>query len=153
KYRTTPKAFVTLSAGQKLWGSRVGNVTSLRVNLKPETKPEELAATMRALRPGLSGALRPEDGGFAFDDVRARFAAAGQGGQDFGGLFLGFSFFLIASALLLVGLLTRLNLERRAAEIGVLLATGWRTRIVRRLLLLEGVIVAALGGLLGLVGA
>src|SRR5207249_3240950 len=68
-------------------------------------------------------------------------------------LFLGFSFFLIAAALVLVGLLVRLNLDRRAGEVGLLLATGYRTRTVRRLLLTEGLILAVIGGLLGLAGA
>ena len=30
KYRATPKAYVTLAAGQRLWGSRFGQLTSLR---------------------------------------------------------------------------------------------------------------------------
>src|SRR5262249_44499995 len=30
-YRTTPKAYVRLATGQKLWGSRFGNVTSIRL--------------------------------------------------------------------------------------------------------------------------
>ena len=60
--------------------------------------------------------------------------------MDFGLLFLGFSLFLIAAALVLVGLLVRLGLDRRASEIGLLLATGYRTRTVRRLLLAEGMI-------------
>ena len=51
--------------------------------------------------------------------------AASGGGTDFGMLFLAFSFFLIAAALLLVGLLFRLNLERRAREVGLLLAAGY----------------------------
>ena len=31
QYRTTPKAFVSLATGQRLWGSRFGQVTSIRV--------------------------------------------------------------------------------------------------------------------------
>src|SRR5207248_8962635 len=68
-------------------------------------------------------------------------------------LLLGVSLFLIAAALVLVGLLVRLSLDRRASEVGLLLATGYRTRTVRRLLLTEGLALAALGGLLGLAGA
>src|SRR5262249_45928264 len=56
-------------------------------------------------------------------------------------------------ALLLVGLLFRLNLDRRAPEIGLLLATGLRRGFVRRLLLAEGALLAAVGGIVGLVGA
>ncbi len=61
-----------------------------------------------------------------FDPIRERLLTASKGGTDFGGLFLGFSFFLIAAALMLVGLLFRLTLDRRAKEVGLLLATGLR---------------------------
>ncbi len=57
-------------------------------------------------------------------------------------LFLGFSIFLIVAALLLVGLLFRLNLDRRAGEMGVLTATGWSNAHVRWLLLGEGAMLA-----------
>src|SRR5262249_45439525 len=53
----------------------------------------------------------------------------------------------------LVGLLFRLNLDRRASEVGLLLATGYRKSTVRGLLLLEGSALAALGALLGCAGA
>jgi putative ABC transport system permease protein len=43
-------------------------------------------------------------------------------------------------------------LERRATEIGVLLAVGWRPAQVRRLLLLEGAAIAVVGGVLGVAG-
>src|SRR5262249_11911925 len=63
----------------------------------------------------------------------------------FGLLFLAFSFFLIAAALMLVGLLFRLNLDRRASEVGLLLATGFPQQTVRRLLRLGGMVLAAAG--------
>src|SRR5262249_5851468 len=68
-------------------------------------------------------------------------------------LFLGFSFFLIAAALLLVGLLFRLNLERRSSEVGLLMALGYRRRTLRWLLLAEGGILAVIGGIIGSAGA
>jgi putative ABC transport system permease protein len=148
KYRTTPKAYVTLAAGRKLFGTRFGDLTSIRL-ASPE-RPEELA---KEFSQRLLKTLRPEQGGFVFEDVRERALRASGGGMDFGLLFLGFSLFLIAAALVLVGLLVRLGLDRRATEIGLLLATGYRTRTVRRLLLAEEMIMAALGGLLGLAGA
>ena len=54
---------------------------------------------------------------------------------------------------MLVGLLFRLNLERRAREVGLLRAAGYPLRVVRRLLLLEGLIVAIAGSLIGLAAA
>lgn len=142
RYRATPKAYVTLAAGQTLWASRFGKVTSVRVPTSTKRFGDELLKQ-----------LRPESGGFVFQDVRAQALRASAGSSDFGMLFLGFSFFLIAAALLLVGLLFRLNMDRRASEMGLLLATGWSHRQVRGLLLAEGTILTAIGAAAGLAGA
>ena len=89
--------------------------------------------------------LDPKGAGLVFQPVRDRLLTASKGGTDFGGLFLGFSFFLIAAALMLVGLLFRLTLDRRAKEVGLLLASGFAVRHVRRLLLTEGLAIAVIG--------
>jgi hypothetical protein len=78
---------------------------------------------------------------------------ASAGGTDFGMLFLLFSFFLIAAAMLLVGLLCRLNLDRRAAEVGLLLAVGLSRAKVRLLHVGEGGILALVGAALGCAAA
>lgn len=149
KYRTTPKAYVTLTAARKLWGTRFGDTTSVRLHSvygdQEAALPEYRAALLRH--------LDPARGGFAFDPVAERLHAAGKGSTDFGMLFLAFSFFLIAAALMLVGLLFRLSLERRSREVGLLRSAGYPLRTVRRLLLLEGLIVSAVGSAVGLVAA
>ncbi|MBY0521984.1 MAG: FtsX-like permease family protein [Gemmataceae bacterium] len=149
-YRTTPKAYISLADGQKLWGSRFGKVTSIRLAPARDTDLEKAADDFSTQ---LLQRLKPEQGGFVFDNVRQRGLEAGAGGTDFGELFLYFSGFLIIAALLLVGLLFRLNLDRRAAEIGLLLALGYRRGTVRRLLLGEAGVLAALGALVGVGGA
>ncbi|MFO1500618.1 MAG: ABC transporter permease, partial [Verrucomicrobiota bacterium] len=78
-------------------------------------------------------------------------AASGQA-QDFGQLFLGFSFFLIVAALLLMSLLFLFGIERRAVEIGTYLALGFTSGQVRRLLIAEGVALAAIGSIAGIPG-
>jgi putative ABC transport system permease protein len=143
RYRTTPKAYVTLATGQKLWPSRFGKITSIRV-------PANATA---AFQTALLKRLTPERGGFVLRNVREQALGATGGSTDFGVLFLAFSFFLIAAALLLVGLLVRLNIDRRAGEIGLLMATGWSHGKVRGLLLAEGAMLAVLGALVGLLGA
>ena len=150
KYRTTPKAFIRLDDGQKLWGTRFGNVTSIRIASKSGV---DLEKTRAEFATRLLANLDPEAGGLIFQPIRERMLAAGQGSTDFGMLFLSFSFFLIVAALMLVGLLFRLNLDRRASEIGLLRASGFSMRTVRSLLLIEGLILAAIGALIGLVGA
>jgi ABC-type lipoprotein release transport system permease subunit len=150
EYRTTPKAYIRLEDGQKLWGTRFGNVTSIRIAPKPGA---DLDQTCAEFAERLRGNLDPQAGGFIFQPIRERMLEAGRGSTDFGMLFLSFSFFLIIAALMLVGLLFRLNIERRASEIGLLRSCGFPLRTVRRLLLAEGLIIASIGAAVGLAGA
>jgi ABC-type antimicrobial peptide transport system permease subunit len=149
EHRTTPKAYITLNAARKIWGSRFGDTTTVRFasrNARPDSAEPEV-------REALLKNLDAKRGGFAFEPVREKAHAAGRGSTDFGMLFLAFSFFLIIAALMLVGLLFRLGLERRSREVGLLRATGYPLRTVRRLLLVEGLIVAAIGSAIGLLAA
>ena len=148
-HRATPKAYITLNTARKIWGSRFGDTTSIRLLPKEGSVAVALPRVQESLRKHLDA----KQGGFVFEPVREKARAAGQGSTDFGMLFLAFSFFLIVAAMMLVGLLFRLNLERRAGEIGLLRAAGFPLRTVRRLLLLEGLIVASIGSAIGLAAA
>jgi putative ABC transport system permease protein len=143
EHRGTPKAFVTLAAGRRMWGNRFGDVTAIRfpAGVSRQLVEKEMLAK-----------LDPATLGLSFISVREQALAASSQSEDFGGLFIGFSFFLVVAALILLALLFQFGLEQRATEIGLLLAVGWRPRQVRRLLLLEGVAIAALGGVLGVAG-
>jgi ABC-type antimicrobial peptide transport system permease subunit len=145
EHRTTPKAYITLARGKEIWGSRFGDVTSIRIvpGGKSKQEIEEL----------ILAHLDPKQGGYRVEDMRAAAQKASTGSVEFGMYFLGFSFFLIVAALLLIGLLFRLNLDRRASELGLLLAVGWRRWTVRWLLLAEGVLLAVIGGVIGLLAA
>lgn len=147
KYAYTPKAYVNLPTAKDLFRSRYGTVTSVRV---APPAGESLEAAQKRLTDALGRDLDPASAGLVFDNTRERLLTASKGGTDFGGLFLGFSCFLIAAALMLVGLLFRLSLDRRAKEVGLLLATGYSVRQVRRLLLAEGLMIAVVGAALGL---
>ncbi|MCB9787668.1 MAG: ABC transporter permease [Deltaproteobacteria bacterium] len=68
---------------------------------------------------------------------------------DFGGLFLGFSFLLLVSALLLTALVFALALLLRASELRTLSALGFSRGRVRAVVLGEGVAVAVPSALLG----
>ncbi|MFM8360702.1 MAG: FtsX-like permease family protein, partial [Verrucomicrobiota bacterium] len=72
--------------------------------------------------------------------------------SQFGGLIVGFSFFLIVSALLLTAMLFRFGLEQRGEELGTLLALGWPAAQVRRLFLRESLALAGVGAVLGVAG-
>ena len=142
KYRTTPKAFLPLAAGQKLWGSRFGKLTSIRLH----GAREEFANQLRA-------AIDPTAAGFAVYPVRAQALAASEGATDFGEYFVYFSFFLMAAALLLAALFFRLSIEQRLREIGMFRAMGFPGAAIRNVFLLEGGVLAVAGSVLGMAGA
>ncbi len=149
QYGAAPKAFVSLATAQRLWSTRFGNLTALRF----QSSEAELAHVEQALRQEIPARVDLAAFGLVFQPVKQQGLAAAQGSTDFAGLFLAFSFFLIISAVLLAGLLFSLAVERRAAELGMLLAVGYPVRAVRRRLLAEGTILAGAGALLGLGGA
>jgi ABC-type lipoprotein release transport system permease subunit len=142
-YRGTPKAFVTLAAGQRMWGNRFGNVTVIRY---------PAPASREVLGRDLLSKLNPAAIGLSWIPVRDQALAASSQGEDFGGLFIGFSFFLVVAALILLALLFHFAMEKRAVEVGTLLALGWRPADVRRLLLMEGAAIAVAGGFAGIAG-
>jgi len=147
KHRGTPKAFVSPAAGQRMWSNRFGVCTSVRLvgtNQASDLKERLEAAMLRR--------LEPRSFGLEFEPVRQQALAAAEQSQDFGGLFLGFSLFLIVAALLLMATLFQFGVEQRAGEIGVLLALGFRRTQARLLFLCEGGILAVLGSLIGTLG-
>lgn len=144
--RATPKAYITRAAGEKLFGSRFGSVTSIRI--APATDETSEAAATR-LRAELLKQLDPAAVGLTAEPFRERFLAASKGGTDFGMMLLAFSFLLILAALLLVGMLFRLAVDRRAKEVGLLLAAGYSPGKVRGMLLSEAGFVTAVGAALG----
>ncbi len=149
-YKAAPKAFINLQEGISLWADqpeRFGSLTSLRIMPEADKGLEALAAGFEA---ELLAELRVEELGFGWQSIRADAEAASRGSTDFGGLFMGFSLFLIVSAAMLVALLFRLAVEHRVSEVGILLATGFEPKLVRHMLVSEGVILAGLGSLAGL---
>ena len=154
-HRTTPKAFISLSAGQNLWGSRFGQVTSYRI-AAPEELPvggDEQIQFEDRLKQELVDQLA-RDGerlGMQFTPVKRSQLKASAGATPFDVLFLALSFFIIAAALMLVSLLFRLGVEQRAQEIGILLAVGLVRKLVGRLQIAEGAIISAVGALFGVI--
>lgn len=141
EHGATPKAFLPLSAGRRLWASRFGQTTSFRVKPGSDTTAEQVEARLR---------IAPSAMGFVFQPVKRQGLVASQGATSFSGLFVGFSFFLIAAAVMLVALLFRLGIDGRANQIGILLAVGLGRRRVLGLLAGEGLVVAAAGSLVGI---
>jgi ABC-type lipoprotein release transport system permease subunit len=144
QYRGTPKAFVNLKIGQEMWGNRWGNVTAIRW---PAT------ADRAAIERDLRAKLTPQMLGFQFIPFREQALESTKAPVDFGELFVSFSFFLIAAAAVLTGLLFVFTLEQRSAEAGTLLALGLTAKLVRRMMLGEGAVLSVLGTVIGCAAA
>ncbi|MEK6676172.1 MAG: hypothetical protein AABZ47_11025, partial [Planctomycetota bacterium] len=130
RFRATPKAFISLEDGQRLWashGERFGRITSLRLadipfrerhphryphrgdDYRPPTIAEILSWMRDRFAAELLKRLEPDRLGIRVEPVRRQALASSAGTTDFGGLFIGFSFFLIGAAVMLVALLFRLS--------------------------------------------
>ena len=142
-HRAAPKAFIPLAAAERLWGTGSGELTGIRL---PAAGKDAFVAALR-------GELRPEAMGLRFRAIRAEQARSSAGSTDFGVLFVSFSFFLIVSAAMLVGLLFRLSIERRGRQIGLLGAVGFSPWRVVRLQGAVGLLLALIGAAVGVAGA
>ncbi len=140
-HRTTPKAFVSLELGRKLWGSRFGSHTTIRI---PFSDQQTVAEKMQ------NGVTQSDSTfGMNFISVKRDGLKAAAGSTPFDGLFLGLSLFVIASALMLIAVLFKLGIQQRADQLGVLLALGLRRQQISRLLICEATAVSAAGAALG----
>ena len=149
-YRTIPKAFVDFETGRRLWRSRHGGVTSIRLAPAPGQSLDEARQVYESR---LRADIDPLSAGLAVRDVRAEGVAAARGATDFGAYFVYFSFFLVVSALLLAVLFFKLGVDQRAREIGLLRAVGFGPAALRRVFLAEGFLLSVIGSLVGIAGA
>lgn len=140
-YRGTPKAFISLKKGQKLWGNQFGNYTAFRF--------ENQNITSEQVQTSILANLKPIDLGLDIQEVRKEGITAAENSVDFAGLFLGMSFFVIISGILLTVLLYALNAQKRNSEAGLLAAIGFRKKSILRFRILEALFITILGAIAG----
>ena len=143
-YRGTPKAFISLGTGMELWTNAFGSLTAIRFKANAKEIP--------FLTGELVKKLVPSQNGLRFRTVFAEGKAAAGHSTDFGELFLGLSFFIIAASLLLTALLFSMHISYRLPEAGILAAVGFRRPLIYRLLMGEAMMVALIGGMAGSLG-
>jgi putative ABC transport system permease protein len=115
--------------------------------------PSDRQGTRQAFEKELRAALDPIKMGLSVQSVKDQSLQASRGATDFGEYFTYFSFFLVVSALLLTTLFFRLGIEQRLRDIGLLRAVGFSIKQIRSLFLREGLVLAALGSIVGVAGA
>ncbi len=148
EYRATPKAFISLEIGKQLWQNRFGDLTSIRIRNAPG---RDIGATKSLFETEFLKKINPEQIGFQFISLRTEALQSSTGSTDFGMLFASMSGFIIIAVALLVGMLFRIGVEQRSREIGILQAVGYPLVKIRRRFLIEGIIIASIGSILGCV--
>jgi len=144
QFKGTPKAIVSLEAGQAMWANKFGDETAIRFNKSDVSIVNLSEEILRNLNPALLG--------LSSTPVLQEGLHAAENGTDFGGLFLSLSFFVIAAGILLTVLIYTLNTEMRSRETGILAALGIPSRKIILIRFIESMLTAILGGIAG-VGA
>ncbi len=142
-YKGTPKAFISLAAGQELWSNRFGQLTSMRFPPAFEAEP---------FREALDAKLTPDRFGVSLINLASSGERAVTNSLDFGMYLSAFSYFIIIAAIILTVLLFALSIDQRESQLGTMRALGFKAGRVRKILFIEGGIIALLGSLLGIIG-
>ena len=146
-YRGTPKAYISLEEGQRLWTNRFGNLTSVWL---PGGEDD-----IAAVREAIETAIDPMQTGFQVNELRERGLQSAAAGVDFGMLFGGLGFFVMLAGVMLFFLLMLFNLEKRSGQVKLFSSLGYSRPLIRKIYLAEGMLVAfagSIGGLLLAVG-
>jgi ABC-type lipoprotein release transport system permease subunit len=141
EFRGTPKAFISLQTAGRLWKNRFGDYTAIRYPAE-KMDHESLVKTFR-------DHLDPADLGIRVEDVLDSGMMAARNGVDFSQLFISLSFFILLSSIILTALLFHLNLAGRIRHAGTMATWGYPKKLIRRIYLIEGGLIALLGGLPG----
>lgn len=141
-HRGTPKVYLSIEAGKRIWATQWGNYTALRL---PLLKIDESVIVEKML-----SVLSPDMNQLLVQDFAEQAKTAASAAVDFGGLFVGMSFFLILAALGLVAMLFQFCLLQRNRETALLSSLGVRGKQLMRWRLGEAFVILFVGSLVGL---
>jgi putative ABC transport system permease protein len=141
KYKGTPKAYIALDQGQRMWQNRFGNLTAISI---PNDQYSE-----EAINNILSHEIDPKNIGFMVNAVREKGHDAARGSVDFGQLFAALGIFIIISGLLLTALLLSFSLKQRESQVKLFVSLGFPRQLVRKIMVLEALGITLTGVIAG----
>jgi ABC-type lipoprotein release transport system permease subunit len=142
EFRGTPKAFIALKTAGELWENRFGRLTAMRYAAEGTDRARLVQTFRDRLDPGALG--------ISVAPVMDSGMHAARHGVDFSQLFIALSFFILLSSILLTALLFHLNLANRIRQAGTMATWGYSKRLISRIYMIEGGLIAILGGLPGI---
>jgi putative ABC transport system permease protein len=142
-YRGTPKAYISMELGQQLWSNRFGNLTSVFLPVGIDDQ-----AQVRAI---IKNAIDPLYLGLRVNELRERGLESAAGGVDFGILFGGLGFFVMLAGVMLFFLLIVFHIEKRGDQIKLFSSLGYPAKLIKKIYLGEGLLVAMAGSAAGLI--
>jgi len=154
RYRGTPKAFISLQTAEELWQNRFGLYTSFLAKAGAVEEPVGNTSTdgdILEFGRDLIEGLDPAQLGFEAVALEEEAMHAAENGIDFSQLFIGLSFFILVSGIILSLLLLNYNLLQRSSQTGTFKALGFPGKLTVRMILMENSLTALIGTLLGCV--
>lgn len=141
KFHGTPKAFISLEDGMKMWSNSYGTLTSIRFPASGNN--------IQNVRKTFTDKGDPATNQLTFNPVFVQGKAAAANSTDFGGLFLSLSFFLIIAGLLLMCMMFSMQIDGRTAEIRTLRSLGFSEGGIIKILYPEMFIVLMISSITG----
>lgn len=142
KYQGTPKAYISLESGKKLWENRFGVLTTVIINSKDHAEKEIYEKLNNNLDPFLME--------FRINEVREQGILAAESGVDFSQLFAGLGIFIIIAGLILTVLLLNLSIKKRQEQIKLFDSLGFSGSLIKKILAGELIFIVFAGVITGL---
>jgi len=152
RYRAAPRLLLPEPVLREMWRGEAAGSKDWVTGVRLRPRNGGVRSLLAAVRSALGGLAASPASLVTVRDVRAAALRAAEGSTEFSSLFVGLGSVLILSSAYLTSLLMRLQCERRAREVGLLLAVGLAPRSVRTLLVGEGAAAAVAGAACGAAG-
>jgi len=142
-----PKAYITLSAGMRLWGNDLGDITTVKALPASGVNTTALAGIVGDM---LNASLAPGAMGVFVEKVKQDSLESVSGLFIVTEALLAFGTAVTASGIVLIYVVVVASLESRRREIGILRSLGFSRRAVASVFTLEGLFLSLTGAAAGL---
>lgn len=143
----TPKAYISLGRGIRMWGNDLGNITTVKALPAAGANTTELASLVGGR---LNASITPAEMGVVVDRIKQDSIESVAGLAIVTEALMAFGSAVTASGMVLIYVSVIANIESRRREIGLLRSLGFTRRNVATVFTLEGTMLSLAGSLAGL---